>query len=145
MTEHDESAIGTNSRLTESQLQILMQEYGHLKVEISVRLKTMFSHVGYAGAIVAFAIPASGQLGVLSIPPCIPVVIALLAAGLLGATAMANWRWIQHCNAYLCSIERRVNASCGRNLLGWERYAQDTVRTPFFMPPRPNAIPEERP
>lgn len=122
--------------LSTEALDILMKEYEHLKDEIKERLKVAFSHVAYAGAIAAFAIPAAEKVA-----GWIPYLLLLVIAGAglfgLGWVAFLNMRWVQHCGQYLRKIEEKINAHFGTEVLGWEGYSSELQASMrFYLPPR---------
>jgi hypothetical protein len=112
-------------------LDVMLKEHALLRDEIKERLKTAFSHVAYAGAIAAFAIPAADKVSGW-VPKGVPLTAAALGfVGLLWV-ALLNMRWVQHGGAYLASIEKRVNEHFGEQVLGWEHYA-DSVRAKMWL------------
>lgn len=121
--------------LSESALKTLLQEYANLRDEIKERLKTAFSHVAYAGAIAAFAIPAADKVSNWH-PSFFP--LALACVGLLGLiwVAFLNMRWVQHCGEYIRRIEERVNLHYGEKVLGWEGYASEVQASLWFFIPK---------
>lgn len=117
--------------LSAGSLDVMLKEHALLRDEIKERLKTAFSHVAYAGAIAAFAIPAADKVS-----GCVPKGVPLTAAalGFVGLlwVALLNMRWVQHGGAYLASIEKRVNEHFDEQVLGWEHYA-DSVRAKMWL------------
>lgn len=120
-------------------LDAMLKEHALLREEIKDRLNTAFSHVAYAGAIAAFAIPASDKVAPW-MPPWVPLVCALVGLAALCWVAVLNMRWVQHVGAYLQQIEHRVNQRLGEQALGWEHYAE-TVRARMWclIPAPPQA------
>ncbi|MBQ5945900.1 hypothetical protein [Massilia sp. ST3] len=120
-------------KLSDEALAVLLQEYAFLKDEIKERLQIAFSHVAYAGAIAAFAIPAADKLSdvperalVLGGVPLtgLPLAVAIIGLLALAGVAWFNMRWVGHCGRYVRLIETRVNAHFGARVLGWEHYAR---------------------
>jgi hypothetical protein len=120
--------------LTESALKTLLQEYSNLRDEIKERLKTAFSHVAYAGAIAAFAIPAADKVSGWS-PSFFPIALAYLGLLALAWVAFLNMRWVQHCGEYIRRIEERVNLHYGEKVMGWEGYASEVQASLWFFIP----------
>lgn len=118
------------SQLPQAALEIIMKEHAALREEIRDRLKIAFSHVAYAGAVGAFAIPLA-----LKVPGACGWILALLAALLalaaLSWVALLNMRWVQHAGAYIRWIEARVAHQFGEQILGWEHYGE-TARAAHF-------------
>ena len=110
--------------LPEGALDVMLKEYEKLKDEIKERLKIAFSHVAYVGGIFAFALPAANKLSGW-VPSYVPIILACIGVAFLCWVAFLNLRWIQHCSAYLKTIEKRVNMHFGTEVLGWESYATD--------------------
>ena len=126
----------TKIELPLGSLEILLKEHALLRDEIKERLKTAFSHVAYVGAIVAFALPASGKIS--DGYSTLALILAAVGAFVLGWIAFLNMRWVQHCGAYVKHIEDRVNLHFGHKVLGWEAYASDVQRKLWFLlPPDP--------
>jgi hypothetical protein len=124
-----------SGKLPDKALDLLMQEYADLRDEIKERLKIAFSHVAYAGAVAAFAIPAADKISGW-VPGPVPLFIA--GAGLLCLlwVAFLNMRWVQHGGAYLQQIEERINAQFGAEVLGWEAYASEVQGRMFLLIPK---------
>lgn len=121
--------------LPEDALDTLLKEYASLKDEIKERLKTAFSHVAYAGAIAAFAIPAADKVHEWKILAFVVAIVGFIA---LCWVAFLNMRWVQHCGVYVRRIEERVNAHYGTKVLGWEGYASKVqARIWFGIPKKP--------
>ncbi|WP_367850191.1 hypothetical protein [Rhodoferax sp. WC2427] len=120
--------------LTESALKTLLQEYANLRDEVKERLKTAFSHVAYAGAIAAFAIPAADKVSNWS-PSFFPLALAFAGLTALCWVAFLNMRWVQHCGEYIRRIEERVNLHYGEKVLGWEGYASGVQAKLWFHIP----------
>ncbi len=117
----------------------MLKEHALIRVEIAERLKTAFTHVAYAGAVVAFAIPAADKVST-SIPKLIPFVAAAMGlVGLLWVAAL-NMRWVLHSGVYLMWIEHRVNQHFGCQVFAWEHYAEQVRRNSLvFIPKSPKA------
>jgi hypothetical protein len=123
--------------LSPEAFETLMKEYSQLRDEIKERLKTAFSHLSYAGAIAAFAIPAADKVSGWK-PHALPLIIAFLGLSGLVWVAFLNMRWVQHCGEYVRRIEDRVNLHFGQPVLGWEGYAkQIQAKLWFYIPPEP--------
>ena len=116
--------------------ELLLREYDTLRLEIAERIKIAFMHVAVAGAIAAFAVPEADDVPISAL---IYVKIGLAVVGILalGWVAWLNMRWVQHCNAHLRTVETRLNAYVGGDVLGWHRYASEVQqRLKMLMPPR---------
>lgn len=120
--------------LPEGALTVLIKEYDTLRDEVRERLKTAFSHVAYAGAIAAFAIPVATKAE--SGTGITPIIFALFGAAALCWVALLNMRWVQHCGAQIMSIEDRVNSHFGCEVLRWEHYATTVQAKLFFLIPK---------
>lgn len=126
--------------LSKDALDTLLKEHGCLREEIRDRLKTAFTHVAYAGAVAAFAIPFAvkvpGKYGWLY-----ALVFATLGFTFLCWAALLNMRWVQHAGAYIRWIEARVALHFGEQILGWEHYGE-TVRAKHFaqIPDAPSCL-----
>lgn len=124
-------------------LEALLKEHAQLRDEIKERLKVAFSHVAYAGAIAAFAIPAADK--VQDWIPILPILLAASGFIVLLWIAFLNMRWVQHCGAYVRYIESRVNLHYGCKVLGWEAYADEVQRPLWFqLPPDPRDLKSEQ-
>ncbi|TAJ91185.1 MAG: hypothetical protein EPO31_16035 [Gammaproteobacteria bacterium] len=121
--------------LPEGALTVLLKEYDTLRDEVKERLKTAFSHVAYAGGIVAFALPAADKIAGWA-PKPLPIIVALVGAATLCWVAFLNMRWVQHCGAQIQLIEDRVNSHFGCELLHWEHYAATVQAKLFFLIPK---------
>ena len=100
---------------------------------------TAFSHVAYAGAIVAFFFPAADKIANWK-PTLFPLLLALAGVLALCWVAFLNMRWVQHCGAYLEQIERKINSHFRCDVLGWENYANKVAaRTWLQIPEAPKA------
>jgi len=128
--------------LPEGALDVLLKEYESLREEIKERLKIAFSHVAYAGAIVAFGIPAADKIAS-ALPGttpafifAVPAAVVVLGAILLLWVAWLNMRWVQHCGTYIQGIESRVNEHFGTTVLGWEQYAGSVQARLFLLIPK---------
>ena len=123
--------------LPKGALDVMLKEYERLKDEIKEPLKIAFSHVAYAGGIVAFALPATKKVSE-SIPYYIPIVLAGIAVAFLIGVSLLNLRWVQHCGIYLKTLEKRINLHFGTEILGWESYAADIqTKLCYFIPKSP--------
>ncbi len=118
-------------------IEILMQEYGTLREEITNRIKSRFAITGYVGAIVAFAfsqlkdVPWPDVVWPLSLLgirkgvawPAVIIGIALIFL-------LTLWWWlgslIKKCSVRVAEIEQTVNALAGREVLIWETRQHET-------------------
>jgi|tagenome__1003787_1003787.scaffolds.fasta_scaffold20041473_3 hypothetical protein len=114
------------------QVETLLKEYDTLRSEIQERLKIAYSHLGYAGAIVAF--------GATFLEKADWKYIAIGAVGLLLMVwiSILNWTWLAKCAEQLRVLESRINgyASNVPPLLTWEDTAQKLSRGPLQLPRR---------
>ncbi|MEN2394534.1 hypothetical protein [Pseudomonas halotolerans] len=128
----------TTESYSQVQLDIKLKEYDHLKNEIQNRLRTAFSHVAFAGAIIAFAIPSAER--------ALPyqgwaLLLAIIGTLALCWVATLNMYWVQHLGNYLKNLEEELNNSFNPRVtvLGWETYASDVqARKWFLLPSSPN-------
>ena len=124
-------------------LEILLKEYDTLRTEIQERLKVAFSHVAYAGAVVAFAVPAADKVAAAypantnALIYILPVSLAALGFLMLIWVAVLNMRWVQHCGFQIRKIEDRVNKYFHLPVLGWENYGETVKASSFFLIPKP--------
>lgn len=135
----------TTGNYSQVQLDIKLKEYDHLKTEIQNRLRTAFSHVAFAGAIIAFAIPGADRAPYQGWA----LLLAIVGAVALFAVATLNMYWVQHLGNYLKDFEDDLNKSFSPpiNVLGWETYASSVQASKwFFLPISPNTkkIPSNR-
>jgi hypothetical protein len=127
----------------EAKLDILLREYETLRAEILERLKLAFQQLGWAGALIAFAIP----LATFDLSSRLPAVLFWLKVGFAGVGVLVlvwlsvlNWLWAQSCADQLRRIEQEVSEHCGgANLLSWQRRAEQLTRWILLPPRRPNA------
>lgn len=116
-------------------LDVMLKEHALLRDEINERLKTAFSHVAYAGAIAAFAIPAADKVPSW-IPKWIPLVTAAAGLAALCWVAALNMRWVQHAGAYIRQLEYRIAEHFGEAVIGWEHYAESARARMWVLIPR---------
>jgi hypothetical protein len=107
---------------------ILMKGYDTLRVEILDRMKTAFSHLGYAGALIAFAIPLGkdATLGYWLAGACGFVVLLWIS--------WVNWSWLRNCAAHLRRIESQMD-DFYPGLLSWETRSAK-LATRILLPPK---------
>ena len=122
--------------LTEAALKVLLSEHASLRDEIKERLKTAFSHVAYAGAVAAFALPAAEKVSGWK-AESLPFFAACAGLAILLWVAFLNMRWVQHCGEYVRRIEERINLHFGTKILGWEGYAGKVQASLWFFIPKP--------
>jgi hypothetical protein len=120
--------------LPDGALDAMLKEHALVRAEITERLKTAFSHVAYAGAFVAFAIPAADKIPSVLVRP-VSLFAAVIGLGALLWVAALNMRWVQHLGAYLVLVEQRVNRHFGCKVLGWENYADAARAASWLMIP----------
>ncbi len=127
----------TCDRERDEALSVMLKEYDALKVEISERLKIAFSHVAYAGAVAAFAFPTAEKFAAMDMRWfVVTLVLAIGAIVALVWVSLVNMAWVQHCGAYVRTIEDKVNKHFGHDVLGWERYASSVQCSHFLLIPR---------
>jgi hypothetical protein len=121
--------------LPKGALDAMMKEHALIRAEIIERLKTAFTHVAYAGAIVAFAIPAADKASTWAHNA---ITLSAAAIGLFALcwAATLNMRWVQHAGAYLMWIEMRVNQNFGCQVLAWEHYSSRVQASMFGLIPK---------
>ncbi|BDT68216.1 hypothetical protein os1_23980 [Comamonadaceae bacterium OS-1] len=116
-------------------LDILLKEYETLRTEVLERIKIAFSHLGYFGAVMAFAFPASE--GFFSKHPGTALVLASLGAVLLLWISVLNWSWVGRIASHLQELELKINAQAGaQDLLTWEHIASRITTGPHWFPKR---------
>jgi hypothetical protein len=97
---------------------ILLKEYDSLRSEISERMKTSFSHLGYIGAIVIFGFPFTKGI------TCYHMIAAIFGLAVLLWITVVNWFWLRRCAEQIREIEQRIDEELStQGLLTWERKA----------------------
>lgn len=131
-----------SQEMPKQMLEILLKEYDTLRSEIQERLKIAFSHVAYAGAIIAFAVPAADKIAT-AYPASTSLVIyalavslAILAFAMLIWVAILNMRWVQHCGAQIRTIEDKINVYFHPPVLSWENYGETVKASSFILIPK---------
>jgi hypothetical protein len=128
----------------EAKLDILMREYETLRAEILERLKLAFQQLGWAGAVIAFAIPlAASDFSSASTAwvSWLKVGFAVFGVLLLVWLSVLNWLWLGNCADQLRRIEEQVGKHTGiPGILTWERRASQLTRWTLLPPKRPDKV-----
>lgn len=117
-------------------IEIFVKEYELLKSEVLERIKIAFSHLGYFGAVVAFAFPAADKI--VTGQQKFAIYLAAAGALILLYISIINWCWVGRLAKHLQWLEDEVNSrSAGKEkILLWEKIANEISRW-VLLPPRP--------
>jgi hypothetical protein len=118
-----------------SPVEIMIKEYESLRTEVLDRIKIAFSHLGYFGAVVAFAFPASEDLS--GDERLIARVLAGAGATILVYISIINWFWVSRLADHLRFLEKEINshAKANTSLLSWEGVVKMITRW-VLLPPK---------
>jgi hypothetical protein len=118
-----------------SPVEIMIKEYESLRTEVLDRIKIAFSHMGYFGAVVAFAFPASEHLSVDE--RLIAQILAGAGAAILIYISIINWFLVGRLADHLCLLEKEINshAKANTSLLSWEGVVKTITRW-VLLPPK---------
>lgn len=115
-------------------VEILLKEYDSLRTEVLERIKIAFSHMGYAGAIVAFAYPIADKTK----DVCLVIGLAIVGFLSLAYFAALNWIWVGRIATHLRSLEERINRELvtekDEPLLAWEKIVSKISCFPLCPP-----------
>jgi hypothetical protein len=118
-------------------IEILLKEYDSLRAEVLERIKIAFSHLGYFGAVVAFAFPATDKL--CEYERILAQGLAVFGAFLLAYISVINWFWVSRLASHLKQLEEKINnesiSQGGSALLTWEGIVRKISRW-VLLPPK---------
>lgn len=120
-----------------SPVEIMIKEYESLRKEVVDRITIAFSHLGYFGAVVAFAFPASKNV---SGDEGFAQVLAVAGAVILLYISILNWIWVSRLADHLRVLEKEINRHAGTSLLSWEGVVKTITRW-VLLPPKKHQYP----
>ncbi len=113
-----------------TQSETLIKEYESLRTEVVGRLGIAFTQLGYFGAVVAFAFPATKSTGF----DLWAIALALLGLVLLLLVSIVNWMWVSRIADHLRVLEGKIMDDGGVLPLKWEGIAEKISRWVLFPP-----------
>lgn len=115
--------------------EVLLKEYESLRSEVIERIKTAFAHLGYFGAVIAFAFPASDKL---QANPNVALWLAIFGSAILAYISIINWLWVDRIADHLRLLEKQILGDNHKPLLTWEGKVALLSRW-VLLPPRPSS------
>jgi hypothetical protein len=97
-----------------AKVEVLLREYDSLRGEVISRLNNRFNLLGYAGAILTYAVFQGGGITDWRLLCAAGAALALLLVWLWGA------KKIRELSRRIAMIEKQVNTLLGDSLLAWE-------------------------